>query len=215
MIFSQKIKSWFDYSSASYWDKIYQRELAEGRLRRDHELPEQVLRLLEGRDSILDFGSGPGGNVRLLSEQTLNVQFTLLDHSKAALDYARANVLGERDERGNTFRYAESLLECPGDYQAVMSFQVLEHLHGVDEILPALWAKVAPGGILLISVPVQGRHDHNREHINKFTVDSMLERLWKFSPEVTVAPRTYSRKHGRLATAFFHLTKPEDKKETL
>ncbi len=104
--------------------------------------------------------------------------------------------------------YAESLAECSGDYQVVMSFQVLEHLRAVDEVLPALWAKVAPGGILLISVPVKGKHDHNREHINKFTVDSMLERLWQFSPSVTVASRTYSRKHGKLATAFFHLTKP-------
>jgi 2-polyprenyl-3-methyl-5-hydroxy-6-metoxy-1,4-benzoquinol methylase len=198
----------FDHNSADYWDRLYQRELEEGKLRSD---PEQIVRILQwigGCKTVLDFGSGPGGNLKLLSEQTQNVQFTLVDHSRAALDYARLHVLGEKDERGNTFLYAELLAECPGDYQAVMSFQVLEHLRGVDEILPALWTKVAPGGILLISVPVQGRHDHNREHINKFTVDSMLEKLWKFAPQVSVAPRTYSRKHGRLATAFFHLTKP-------
>jgi 2-polyprenyl-3-methyl-5-hydroxy-6-metoxy-1,4-benzoquinol methylase len=198
----------FDRNSADYWDRLYQRELEEGKLRSDPEQIARILGWLGGYNTVLDFGSGPGGNIKLISEQTQNVQFTLVDHSRAALDYAREHVLGERDERGNTFRYAEFLAECPGDYQAVMSFQVLEHLRGVDEVLPALWAKVAPGGILLISVPVQGRHDHNREHINKFTVDSMLERLWKFSLDVSVAPRTYSHMHGRLATAFFHLQKP-------
>jgi 2-polyprenyl-3-methyl-5-hydroxy-6-metoxy-1,4-benzoquinol methylase len=196
-----------DRNSADYWDKVYLKELEEGKLRSDPEQITRILGWIGGCKTVLDFGSGPGGNVKLLSEQMQGVQFTLVDHSKAALDYARAHVLGERDERGNTFRYAEFLAECLGDYQAVMSFQVLEHLRYVDEVLPELWAKVASGGILLISVPVQGRHDHNREHINKFTVDSMLEKLWKFSPEVTMAPRTYSRKHGRLATAFFHLTK--------
>jgi 2-polyprenyl-3-methyl-5-hydroxy-6-metoxy-1,4-benzoquinol methylase len=205
----------FDRNSADYWDRLYRKELEEGKLRSDPEQIVRILKWIDGAKTVLDFGSGPGGNVKLLSEQMQGVQFTLVDHSRAALDYARVQVLGEHDEHGNTFLYAESLDKCPGDYQAVMSFQVLEHLRRVDEVLPALWAKVAPGGILLISVPVQGRHDHNREHINKFTVDSMLEKLWKFSPKVMVAPRTYSRKHGRLATAFFLTTKPEDKKETL
>lgn len=204
----------FDRNSADYWDRLYRKELEEGKLRSDPEQIARILHWIGGCKAVLDFGSGPGGNVKLLSEQTHDVHFTLVDHSRAALDYAREHVLGEHDAIGNTFRYAESLAECPGDYLAVISFQVLEHLRGVDEILPALWAKVAMGGILLISVPVQGRHDHNREHINKFTVDSMLEKLWMFSPQVTVAPRTYSKKHGRLATAFFYLTKPENTSQT-
>jgi 2-polyprenyl-3-methyl-5-hydroxy-6-metoxy-1,4-benzoquinol methylase len=199
-----------DRTTADYWDRLYCTELEKGKLRSEPKHIERILGWIDGAKTVLDFGSGPGGDVKLLSKLLQNVQFTLVDHSRAALDYAREHVLSERDERGNTFHYAKTLAECPGDYQAVLSFQVLEHLRGVDEVLAALWAKVAPGGLLLISVPVKGKRDHHREHINKYTVDSMLERLWKFSPQVMVTPRTYTSKHGRLATAFFHLTKSTD-----
>ncbi len=94
----------FDRNSADYWDSLYRKELEEGKLRSNPEQIARILGWIGGCKTVLDFGSGPGGNVKLLSEQMHNVQFTLVDHSRAALDFAREHVLGELDKRGNTFR---------------------------------------------------------------------------------------------------------------
>ncbi len=89
----------------------------------------------------------------------------------------------------------------------ILSIQVLEHITEYREIMDVLWRKVKPGGILLISVPVRGIRDTNRQHVNKFTINSMFKILTSYSEIVHMAPRTWSKRSGNLTTAYFYIRK--------
>jgi len=60
---------------------------------------------------------------------------------------------------------------------------------------------------MLISVPVKGIRDRNRQHVNKFTVKSMFKILTAYGEIVHIAPRTYSKRSGILSTAYFYVEK--------
>ncbi len=186
-----------------HWDAVYDAELDAGRVRCDSGLLEYRW-LFDGRERILDFGSGPGGNVEMLSQQLSERHFTLIDHSDVALEHARRTLrLGAN---GNTFEFERSLDAVPRKSQdLVMSFEVLEHLTEFDQVLDELWGRVRPGGVLLVSVPVKGRRDRHREHVNKFTVGSMFRILSRYSNWVHIAPRSFSQRSGILSTAYFYI----------
>jgi 2-polyprenyl-3-methyl-5-hydroxy-6-metoxy-1,4-benzoquinol methylase len=88
-----------------------------------------------------------------------------------------------------------------------MSIQVVEHITEYMKVMDSLWARVRPGGTLLISVPVKGIRDRNRQHVNKFTVSSMFRILSGYGEIVHISPRTYSVRSGRLSTAYFYVEK--------
>lgn len=203
-----RIKRRLAGNSQPYWDRLYKEELLGGKIRQDTTLPK-VLPLLQEHENILDFGSGPGGNIKLLASLLEGKTFHLVDHSEVALDFARDCYIGEKDERGNFFRYHLSLDNLQKDFfDAIISIQVLEHLKGFETIIAKLWNLIKPGGILIISVPVKGWRDRNPEHINKFTVGSMFNTLSAYTEWVTISPRTYSSRRGTLNTAFFVASKP-------
>ena len=198
-------------NTTEYWDDIYSNEISQGKIRKDGFMLK-ILPLLQDKRSILDFGSGPGGNVKLLSEYLHLKKFSLLDHSKIAIEFARKEYLEESDSRGNTFRYFASIAEvkeAKEKYEAIISIEVLEHIKEYHTLLDDLWSLLENGGVLIISVPVKGWRDRHREHINKFTVTSMFETLSKYSTWVHISPRTYSRRSGILATAFFYILKED------
>jgi cyclopropane fatty-acyl-phospholipid synthase-like methyltransferase len=164
--------------------------------------------LFSRSNSILDFGSGLGGNVKYLAGHLKNTRFLLVDHSKRSQEYVEKEVLGNKDDRGNTFEYLLEVDEIPeGSVAMVMAIQVIEHLSQYKQIMDTLWSKLSSGGILLISVPVRGRMDRNRQHVNKFTVGSMFRILSAYGEIVHIAPRTYSKRSGHLGTAYFYVEK--------
>lgn len=147
--------------------------------------------------------------MKYLSENLRNTRFILVDHSELSLEFARKELLGEKDERENRFEYHTSLEKIPDNsIELVMSIQVLEHISEYRKYMDQLWARVAPGGIMMISVPVKGIRDRNRQHVNKFTVKSMFKILTDYGEIVHIAPRTYSRRSGILGTAYFYVKKP-------
>ena len=89
----------------------------------------------------------------------------------------------------------------------VISIEVLEHITHYKEVLDTLWSRLRNGGVLLLSVPVKGIRDRNRQFVNKFTVNSYFRILTNYAGIVSIAPRTYSKRSGTLSTAFFLLEK--------
>lgn len=190
------------------WDKIYEERIREKKIISDSKLPEKFGFLFEKAESILDFGGGMGGNLKLLSEHFHSKRFILIDYSQASLDFARNTLLGEKDEGGNRFEYALNMDQIPDlSIDLVMSFQTLEHINDYRNYMDILWAKTRPGGSMLISVPVKGIRDRQRQHVNKFTVSSMFKILTHYGELVHISPRSYSKRAGRLSTAYFYVEK--------
>ena len=191
------------------WEDIYNEHIDQKKLRSDGDKLQRFLPLIEKAESVLDFGGGLGGNFKYISEHVAKTRFILVDHSEVSLEFVKKKLLGEKDERGNSFEYHTSLEKIPkNSIDMVMSIQVLEHITEYRKYMDQLWAKVAPGGLMIVSVPVKGKRDRNRQHINKFTVKSMFKILTEYGEIVHIAPRTYSRKSGILSTAYFYVEKP-------
>lgn len=195
-------------NTTQLWDKIYQERIREMKIISDTKLPAKFAFLFDRAGSILDFGGGMGGNLKLLSEHFHNKRFILIDYSQASLDFARDTLLGEKDAGGNRFEYFLNMDQIPDlSMDLVMSFQTLEHINDYRKYMDLLWAKTRPGGCMLISVPVKGIRDRQRQHVNKFTVSSMFKILTHYGDFVHISPRSYSKRAGRLSTAYFYVEK--------
>ncbi len=202
-----KIKKWFNPNTKEYWDNLYLSETEIGKIRQDKSVL-RLVPLLENKKNILDFGCGTGGNVKLLSQQLSGKNFYLLDHSTKVLEFAENIYLKKKDDNGNCFHYFTDLSEINRTkFDAIISIQVLEHITDYSVVLNSFWELLEENGIMIISVPVRGWLDSNREHVNKFTVKSMLNILSEYSEWVQISPRTYSKRSGRLTTAFFYIIK--------
>lgn len=196
-------------NTKQFWDKKYGKYIAENRIRSDGKHLLKFMHLFENAGSVLDFGSGLGGNVQFLASQLNHKRFILVDHSEHSLEYARERLLGAEDDSGNAFEYYPDLSTIPEQsVDLVISIQVLEHITEYREILDRLWRVVKPGGGMLISVPVLGIRDRTRVHVNKFTLRKMFQMLVPYNEVVHISPRTYSKRSGRLSTAYFHVEKP-------
>jgi len=197
-------------NTKEFWENIYENHIEEKKIRSDGDSLLKFLPLFEKAESILDFGGGLGGNMKFISEQVKNTRFFMVDHSEVSLDFVINELLGEKDDRGNSFEYHTSLEKIPDNsIQMVMSFQVLEHITEYKKFMDQFWSKITPGGTMLISVPVRGIRDRNSQHVNKFTVKSMFKILTAYAEIVHIAPRTYSKKSGHPTTAYFYLEKPD------
>ncbi|MFO7935701.1 MAG: class I SAM-dependent methyltransferase [Bacteroidales bacterium] len=203
-----RISQLLNPNTSRYWDRKYRERIENPRIKSDGPHLDKFMPVFLRSTTILDFGSGLGGNVKYLSELLDHRQFHLVDHSLVSLRYVREDLLGSEDGRGNRFEYHQDLSPvAEGSVDLVISIEVLEHITSYREVLDQLWARLRAGGTLLISVPVKGFRDRNREHVNKFTVGSMFRILSRYGEIVHIAPRTYSKRSGKLSTAYFYVEK--------
>ena len=197
-------------NTKQFWENIYESHIEKKKIRSDGDGLLKFSPLFEKAESVLDFGGGLGGNMKFVSEQVKNTRFLLVDHSEVSLNFVTNELLGEKDDRGNSFEYHTSLEKIPDNsIQMVMSFQVLEHITEYKKIMDQMWSKITTGGSMLISVPVRGIRDRNKQHVNKFTVESMFRILTAYGEIVHIAPRTYSKRTGSPTTAYFYVEKPD------
>lgn len=204
----KRIRAFRNPNTKKLWEKKYNRYIERKTFRSDTTHLLKFMHLFQKSKSILDFGSGLGGNVQYLAGQLEKTRFTLLDLSETSQEYVRDKLLGHKDEKGNTFKYCMHLDEVADrSLDLVMSIEVLEHITDYKQLLDHLWEKLKPGGTLLISVPVLGFRDRTRVHVNKFTVKSMFLILSRYNEIVHIAPRTFSKSSGHLSTAYFYVEK--------
>lgn len=98
--------------------------------------------------SILDVGCAQGTLALLLAERGHRV--TAVDLRPAFLDYART-----RHTHGDIRFLAVNVLEndIPGSYDLIYANQIVEHLVYPDRLLTRLWARLVPGGRLVMTTP--------------------------------------------------------------
>ena len=179
------MRKWFNPNSRTYWDKKYLDQESRGVRRSDGKGLDKFKDHFKRADTILDFGSGRGGNVEYLSKRMKHKKFTLVDHSTVCLQQCRDMLEG--DKSGNEFDFLNTLSGIEArSIDMIMSLEVLEHIPDYRNILQELWGLLKPGGALLVSVPVKGWRDRHREHINKFTLKTMFQELTRLSDVVQI-----------------------------
>jgi len=110
-------------------------------------LDECTLRPLEGR-SALDVGCGAG----LLAEPLarLGASVTAVDAAPELIDAARLHAAGQRLEIDYRATGVESI---DGQFDLVTALEVIEHVAEPQAFIDSLVARLAPGGLLILSTP--------------------------------------------------------------
>jgi SAM-dependent methyltransferase len=86
----------------------------------------------------------------MLAKEEAGLCMEGLEQNKEAIREARERGLEVREATAE-----DAVQESPGMYDAVCSFQVLEHIAKPKEFLDACCALLRPGGLLLLGVPNQ------------------------------------------------------------
>jgi SAM-dependent methyltransferase len=108
-----------------------------------------ALRELVPRDArVLDYGCGWGGFSKMLEERGNDVVGIDLDDNE--IDICR-HVWGESERL--SFRRAAITELDPGSFDCVVSNEVIEHVHNAGTYLAEINRVLAPGGLLVISLP--------------------------------------------------------------
>ncbi|MEA3460579.1 MAG: class I SAM-dependent methyltransferase, partial [Bacteroidota bacterium] len=140
-----KISKGRNPNTKQFWEDIYKEHIDQKKIRSDGDRLLKLIPLFEKAKSVLDFGGGLGGNMKYLSEKLENTRFILVDHSEVSLEFARKELLGEQDARGNSFEFLTNLDVVPDNsIQMLISIQVLEHITEYKMYMDQLWSKTAP-----------------------------------------------------------------------
>ncbi len=135
---------------------------------------------------VLDLGCGDGRLGLALAD--LGAQVEGVDYSLPRIQRARERATAE--ELGCTFHHKDLhsfLDEATSSYDVILAFEVLEHLEEPEVVLARARALLAPGGVLLGSVPLNHPYE---AHLQVFAdLDEVRRRL---------APHRFLVRHGHV-----------------
>src|SRR5215210_2758077 len=135
---------------ATFYDRYWRTGLGwwspRGKNPTSHE-QRLIERYIAPKARVLDFGCGDGAHLGQYCRAT-NRPYTGVDVSEEAISLCRAAGL-------TAFRYGpgERLPFEDGSFDAVVSFEVLEHVARPDMCIAEIRRVLAPGGVFLGSVP--------------------------------------------------------------
>jgi SAM-dependent methyltransferase len=137
---------------------------------------------LQGRSKVLEVGCGVGDFVTRMRENGWDAEGIELNDSAVQTAQARGLPVRRID-------LTELAAENTGQYDAVCSFQVLEHVPNTGDILQSCCALLKPGGRLIIGVPNADSYlcyqfnllDMPPHHLTRWS-PAVLERLPAYFP---------------------------------
>jgi SAM-dependent methyltransferase len=141
--------------------------------------------LVAGR-RVLDLGSGEGYGAALLAQTASTV--TGIDIDAKTVEHARANYPGVDFRAGS----ATDLSAFADDaFEAVVAFEMIEHVGEQEQVLAEIARVLAPGGLLVMSTPERqaysdDRDFHNPFHARELTQAEFGELLGRHFPAVSL-----------------------------
>jgi SAM-dependent methyltransferase len=146
-------------------------------------------RTLAGAARVLDFGCGEGYGTRLLADHVgdivgVDVEESVIAHASA--EYGRVNCRFQRYD-------GERLPFDAGAFDAVVSFQVIEHIWHDRQYVAEAARVLKPGGRFLVTTPnaanrlKPGSKPWNRFHVREYVAGQLKEVLAASFADVKVA----------------------------
>ena len=115
---------------------------------------------------VLDCACGVGyGSHRLLGGEAGTQLVTGVDIDASAVAYAKDHFVDPRLD----YRCADGATFDAAPFDAIVSFETIEHVPDPDAIIDNFVRLLAPGGLLIASVPVTPSVDVNPFHLHDFT----------------------------------------------
>jgi SAM-dependent methyltransferase len=135
---------------------------------------EFAARKLRDTTSILDLACGVGYGSRLMKDSIPGARVTGVDVSAEAIAYAVAHY----SKAGLKFRLSDAMDFDDGPFDAVVSFETIEHLPDPQGFMERVTQRLLrPGGLFIGSVPVTPSMDANPHHLHDFTARSFRRLL--------------------------------------
>lgn len=128
------------------WNPDLYRQFEDERTRPAAELLARVP--LATAAHALDLGCGPGNSTELLAQRFAQAKITGLDSSEAMLASARQRLPGLHFIQGDIAQWTPT--EAPN---LIFANAALQWVAGHAQLLPRLFAHLAPGGVLAIQMP--------------------------------------------------------------
>ncbi len=125
-----------------------------------------VVPLVAGRE-VLDIACGEGYGSALLARTAARV--TGADIAPAAIAHGKERYATHRNLE---FRVADcaALPFADASFDAVVSFETLEHIAAQEAFLDELKRVLRPGGLVVLSCPNKAEYSDKRDHVNEFHV---------------------------------------------
>lgn len=118
--------------------------------------------LLPNKGELLEMGSGDGFFLKLVRTKKPGIKSIGLEINEKAIEIAKNEGLDLRNEDMTSFA-----MNNHGQFDVVCSFQVMEHIYNVNEVLKAQLAVLKTGGVLLIAVPNNDSFLGKNKHVSR------------------------------------------------
>lgn len=128
------------------WSAAQYTKFEDERSRPVRDLLAHIPRATAG--TAADIGCGPGNSTELLQARFPDAAVTGMDSSAEMIEAARQRLPGIRFELDDIQAWRN-----PGPFDVILSNAALQWVPDHENLLPALIAKLAPGGTLAVQVP--------------------------------------------------------------
>lgn len=197
---TEEMKSKGNVNSPSYWDAIYKIESESDIVRRDIVRFDLILNEVLDGQSILDFGCALGEFLVHARHRKPRCKLYGVDWSQVALDVCNKRVWN--------LHTAKDMAEFPADlkFDRICVQHVVEHFDDPLTFCEGLKQRVAPGGLLILVVPIND--DEWREHQKIWQVEDVIDlcKSLKYTTLKLIHKETAFRykdgRHGQEAIAF-------------
>ena len=145
-------------------------------VREDHERRYRYVRKYMTGKLILDIACGSGFGIRIFSSVSPSV--VGVDYFFEAVNFAKQNFMRRTD--GGVQADASSMPFSDHSFDAVVSFETIEHLWKPIKFLKEVKRVLVPGGKLYISTPVKKTNKFDRYHFHEYTISEFTNLLSTF-----------------------------------
>lgn len=130
----------------------------------------------QGKPTLLDVGAGNGLFLKFFKAHGFKVAGYELEKELVANMQKDPALKGDMIEQGDITK-----MKGKEEYDVVIASDVIEHIEDDVKAIQGLWSFVAPGGLLLITVPghsaLYGKRDEMWGHFRRYDKDILLERI--------------------------------------